>query len=39
VHFSGVQREFFEHMEPSEVEALAAVFARFKPNAGEDCTP
>ena len=39
MHFGGVEREFFQHIEPSDIEALAAVFARFAPNGGEDCTP
>jgi hypothetical protein len=38
VHFGGVEREFFQHMEPKEIEALAEVFARFTPGAAEDCS-
>lgn len=36
-HFAGVQRRFFDHMEPHEVAALARVFARFAPRAGDAC--
>ena len=32
-HFAGVQRRFFDEMEPDEVAALAAAFARFAPGA------
>lgn len=32
-HFAGVQRGFFERLEPSEVDALATIFARFAPSA------
>ena len=37
-HFGAVEREFFQHMEPKEIEALADVFARFAPDAAEDCS-
>lgn len=37
-HFAGVQRRFFDHMEPDEVTALAAAFARFAPEGAGACT-
>jgi DNA-binding MarR family transcriptional regulator len=36
-HFAGVQRRFFDHMEPEEVAGLAATFARFAPSASGAC--
>ena len=36
-HFAGVQRRFFDQMAPAEVEALAAAFMRFAPDAHEAC--
>ena len=36
-HFAGVQRRFFDHMEPEEVAGLAAAFARFAPGASDAC--
>jgi DNA-binding MarR family transcriptional regulator len=37
-HFAGVQRRFFDHMEPEEVAALAATFSRFAPDGAGSCT-
>jgi len=37
-HFAGVQRRFFDHMEPDEVAALAATFARFAPGTAGTCS-
>lgn len=37
-HFASVNDRFFEHLSPSEIETLAAVFARFAPRAKADCT-
>jgi DNA-binding MarR family transcriptional regulator len=37
-HFAGVQRRFFDHMEPEEVAQLAATFARFSPGAADTRT-
>ncbi len=37
-HFAGVQRRFFDRMEPEDVAALAAAFGRFAPDAAEACT-
>ncbi|MCA1656594.1 MAG: MarR family winged helix-turn-helix transcriptional regulator [Actinobacteria bacterium] len=37
-HFAGVQRRFFDQMEPDEVAALAATFARFAPDGASACT-
>jgi DNA-binding MarR family transcriptional regulator len=37
-HFAGVQRRFFDHMEPSEVAALAETFGRFAPDGPTACT-
>ena len=37
MHFGGVEREFFQHMDASDIEALAAVFTRFAPDAEEEC--
>ena len=36
-HFAGVQRRFFDHMQPEEVAALAATFARFAPGGASAC--
>lgn len=36
-HFAGVQRRFFDRMEPEEVAAMAATFGRFAGGAG-GCT-
>lgn len=37
-HFAGVQRRFFDRLEPEEVAALAAAFGRFAPDAADACT-
>ena len=37
-HFAGVQRRFFDQLEPEAVEALAAAFARFAPGGAGACT-
>ena len=37
-HFAGVQRRFFDHMEPEEVSGLAATFGRFAPDGAGSCT-
>lgn len=37
-HFAGVQRRFFDHMDPEEVAALAATFGRFAPDGPGGCT-
>lgn len=37
MHFAGVQKRFFDRLESGEVAALAAVFARFAPDAASDC--
>ncbi len=37
-HFAGVQRLFFDQMEPEEVAALAETFARFAPDGARSCT-
>ena len=37
-HFAGVQRRFFDRMEPDEVAGLAATFGRFAPEGAGDCT-
>jgi DNA-binding MarR family transcriptional regulator len=36
-HFAGVQRRFFDHMEPEEITALATTFARFAPDGAKSC--
>ena len=36
-HFAGVQRRFFDHMEPEDVAVLAATFGRFAPDAADSC--
>jgi DNA-binding MarR family transcriptional regulator len=36
-HFAGVQRRFFDLLEPAEVATLAEVFARFAPAAASAC--
>ena len=36
-HSTFVQAEFFAHVEPSEMAALAAVFGRLAPGAAPDC--
>jgi DNA-binding MarR family transcriptional regulator len=36
-HFAGVQKRFFEQLEPGEIAVLAAVFARYAPGAASDC--
>ena len=37
-HFGGVQRLFFDRMEPDEVAALAAIFGRFAPEGAGACS-
>jgi DNA-binding MarR family transcriptional regulator len=37
-HFASVQRQFFDELQPGELETLAAVFARFSPRAAEACS-
>ncbi len=37
-HFAGVQRRFFDQMEPEDVAALAVTFARFAPDGASTCT-
>ena len=37
-HFAGVQRSFFDQIEPEEVAALAAAFRRFTPEAADATT-
>lgn len=37
-HFAGVQRRFFDQMQPEEVAGLAATFARFAPGGASACT-
>ena len=37
-HFAGVQRRFFDQMDPEEVAALAAAFSRFAPDGESICT-
>ena len=37
-HFAGVQRRFFDGMEPEEIAGLAATFARFAPDGPGACT-
>ena len=37
-HFAGVQRRFFDQMDPEEVAALAATFGRFAPDGASSCT-
>lgn len=37
-HFAAVQERFFDQMEPSEVAALASLFARFAPEGAGACT-
>ena len=37
-HFAAVQRSFFEHLAPEEIQMLADVFARFAPRAAAACT-
>ena len=37
-HFTGVQRRFFDQMEPDELAALATAFGRFAPDAADSCT-
>ena len=37
-HFAAVQRSFFEHLSPGEIQTLADVFARFAPRAAAACT-
>src|SRR3954451_23533008 len=36
-HFAAIQERFFEHLSADEVEVLAAVFARFAPDAARAC--
>ena len=36
-HFAGVQRRFFDQIEPEEVAALAAAFGRFAPDGADAC--
>ncbi len=37
-HSAGVQARFFAHVEPAELDALAAVFGRLAPGAARSCT-
>ena len=37
-HFAGVQRRFFDQVEPEEVAAMAAAFARCAPDGASSCT-
>lgn len=37
-HFAAVQRRFFEHLSPEEIQTLADIFARFAPRASQACT-
>ncbi len=37
-HFAGVQRRFFDQMEPDEVATLATAFGRFAPDGVRSCT-
>ena len=37
-HFAGVQRLFFDQMDPEEVAALAETFGRFAPDGARSCT-
>ncbi len=37
-HRAAVQQRFFDHLDAEEVEALAATFARFAPDAASECT-
>lgn len=37
-HFAGVQRLFFDLMEPAEVAAMATAFSRFAPDGARSCT-
>ncbi len=36
-HFAGVQRRFFDRLQPDEVAALARAFERFAPGAASEC--
>ena len=36
-HFASVQERFFDQLESGQIEALAAVFSRFAPQAAADC--
>src|SRR3954454_23140850 len=38
-HFASVQERFFDQLSAREIETLAAVFARFAPQAVAACTP
>jgi DNA-binding MarR family transcriptional regulator len=37
-HFASVQRQFFDQLEPGQVNALAEVFGRLAPHAAGACT-
>jgi len=37
-HSAGVQARFFAHVEPAELAALDALFARLAPGAAQSCT-
>ena len=37
-HFAGVQRRFFDRLEPQEVAGLAATFGLFAPDAADACS-
>ena len=37
-HFAGVERRFFDQMEPDEVATLATAFGRFAPEGGGTCS-
>ncbi len=37
-HFASVQRSFFEHLTPGEINTLAEIFGRFAPRAAAACT-
>lgn len=38
-HFASVQRRFFDHLSPAEIEVLASVFRRLSPRAASACRP
>jgi DNA-binding MarR family transcriptional regulator len=37
-HFAAVERTFFAHLDPREIQTLADIFARFAPRAAAACT-
>ncbi len=37
-HFASVQRDFFDRLEPGELDVLAEVFGRLAPRAAATCT-